>query len=213
MTKILLIRHGQSQANLLGVFAGHYDPALTESGMAQAEATADYIARNYKIDKIYASDLKRAYDTAACLGRLLQMEVVKEPNLREIHAGKWENVGFSDIQARYPEAYDTWLRDIGNAVCVDGESVLQLGQRVMGALEQIVKENPGKTVAIGTHATPIRVFMSLVQTGGLTEMANVPWVSNASVTIAAYDNGQWQITDASLDAHLDRLRTTLPNNV
>ena len=66
MTTLLLIRHGQSEANKLGVFAGHFDAPLLPLGIEQAKKTAAYIAENYKVDKVYASDLKRDVHTETC---------------------------------------------------------------------------------------------------------------------------------------------------
>ena len=63
MTTLILVRHGQSESNLKHIFCGQTDVKLTEKGHAQAKKTAEYIIKNYKIDKIYSSDLQRAYDT------------------------------------------------------------------------------------------------------------------------------------------------------
>ena len=60
MTRLLFVRHGQSEANLEGVFAGQIDPALTELGYRQAECTAEFIAKTYQVDAVYSSDLQRA---------------------------------------------------------------------------------------------------------------------------------------------------------
>ena len=68
MTRLLFVRHGQSKANLDGVFAGQIDPALTELGCRQAECTAEFIAENYKVDAVYSSDLQRAYQTGLAVG-------------------------------------------------------------------------------------------------------------------------------------------------
>ena len=76
-----------------------------------------------------------------------------------------------------------WLSDIGNAVCSGGESVKELGARVMEALTDIAKKNSGKTVAVATHATPIRAAQTLIEYGDIGYMKDVPWVSNGSVTV------------------------------
>jgi broad specificity phosphatase PhoE len=68
-------------------------------------------------------------------------------------------------------------------------------------------------VAIATHATPIRVAQSIIQTGGLDEMENIPWVSNASVTVFEYEKGTWRIRLISEDGHLSEIKTKLPKNV
>lgn len=213
MTTLLLIRHGESEANRQRVFAGQYDPELTDKGLQQAELTARFIARKYSVDKIYSSNLKRAYKTAQCLGQLLGLDVTKEPGMQEINAGQWEGVPFSDLPVLFPDEYAVWNDHIGSSACPGGESVRQLGDRVMATLEKIARANDGKTVAIGTHATPVRVAQTLTQTGGLDEMENIPWVTNASVTELCYDNGKWSVNAVSQDAHLAALRTSLPANV
>ena len=68
MTKFILIRHGNSMANTLRNFAGHTDAELSPVGEKQIKLTAEYVAKNYKVDKIYASDLKRAFNTGCAIG-------------------------------------------------------------------------------------------------------------------------------------------------
>jgi len=213
MTTLILIRHGESEANRQGVFAGQINPDLQDRGFKQAQRTAEYIANNYKVDKIYSSDLMRAYKTAKCLADVLDMDIIKDKNLREIYGGKWEGIKFSDLSKLYPKEYEVWMKDIGNSCCVEGESVKQLGDRVMTFLTKIAEENDGKTIAIATHATPIRAFQTMIQTGSLKEMVNIPWVSNASVSVFVYDNGRWSTSLISQDAHLEDFITNLPKDV
>ena len=213
MTTLLLIRHGESQANHQRIFAGHLDVDLYENGFRQAEATAKFIAENYKVDKIYASDLKRAFNTAQALADVLNMPITADRNLREINAPQWDGHTFDDLFVTYKESFTQWRTHIGFAACDGGESTRQLADRIMTALTKIAQENDGSTVAIATHATPIRAMQSLLQTGGLEEMENIPWASNASVTVLQYDRGVWKLVAASVDDHLQEMRTTLPGKV
>ena len=213
MTRVLLIRHGESSANKINVFAGHFDADLEPKGLMQAQKTAQYIADNYDIYKIYSSDLKRAFKTGKALSDLTGKEIIPSKALREIYAGKWEGSPYMGLLDIFPEDFNTWLTDIGNATCTGGESVAQLGERVMSFLTAIAKENDGKTIAVTTHATPIRVMQTLVQTGNLSDMKNVPWVSNASVSSFVYDGGKWAIESTSYDEHLGELKNEPPKNV
>lgn len=212
-TTLVLVRHGQSEANLKGFYAGHTDADLTEVGLQQAEKTAEYVIQNYTIDKIYASDLKRAFKTAQAVGKKLNMEVVPCQDLREIYAGAWEGLPFETLQRDYKEAYGLWMSDIGNSVCTEGESVKELGDRILHVLTKIAEENPGKTVLVGIHATPIRVMQCLLSNLPLSAMQEIPWVSNASVTEVAYEDGNWELVNIGYDAHLFDLKTHLPDNV
>ena len=213
MTRLLLIRHGESQANRSSFFAGQTDVPLEEKGLFQARVTADYIVSSYTVDKVYASDLCRAYDTGKAVADQLGQKVIPDPRLREIYAGKWQGRKFTDIIAQYGSDYQVWLTDIGNCVCTEGESVAQLGQRVLEALTDIARANPGKTVAIATHATPIRAVQCLLEGHSLDRMKDIPWVSNASVTEITYAGGVWTLEMIGRDSHLSDLKTTFSANV
>ena len=213
MTTLLLIRHGESEANRTRIFSGQIDSDLQDKGLEQAKLTAKYIAENYNVDKIYSSDLRRAYKTAECLAEIVNLDIITEPNLREIDGGEWEGVKYDEVLRVYPEEFNTWLYDIGRAGCVGGESVRQLGDRIMKILTQIAEENDGKTVAIATHATPIRVAQCLIENGVLDKMEDIPWVSNASVTVFEYNDNFWKINAVSIDEHLSELKTVLPSKI
>ncbi len=212
MTKLYLIRHGESEANRLRRFAGNYDIDLTELGYAQADRIP-LVFDSVQIDAIFASDLKRAYHTAVPLAHSRGLEIIKEPDFREIRAGKWEGALFDEILAQYSADYSVWKNDIGNAVCTDGESVAHLAERVQCAITRIAEDYKGKTVVIATHATPIRSLLSLWETGSLTSMKAFSWVPNASVTTVSYENGRFSVDNIGYTGHLDGMLTKLPANV
>lgn len=213
MTKLLIIRHGQSEANLQGVFVGHTNAPLSELGMRQAESTADYIITHFPVDAVYASDLERAFDTGKAVADRLGLPVTPEPGMREIFAGDWETVKFDTLTEQYGAPYQVWLRDIGLAQCPNGESTADLQSRIVRTLRKIAEANDGKTVVVATHATPIRTFMHHCSGLPLSEMKNIPWVSNASLTTAHYENGVFTLVTPGYDAHLGDMRTALPKNV
>jgi broad specificity phosphatase PhoE len=212
-TRILLIRHGESEANRQKRFAGHSDFPLSEKGRLQAECTASYIAEHYKVDTVYASDLIRAYDTAQAVARLFSLPVIPERDFREIFAGEWEGMLFDEIRLRYERDFEIWTNDIGNSGCTGGEKVCALQRRVLDAIYRIAEGNPGKTVVIGTHATPIRATECALRGHSLDQMCDVPWVSNASVTELTYENGVLCLGSVGESRHLAELSTSLPSNV
>lgn len=213
MTTLLVIRHGESTANGKGFFAGHIDIPLSERGRAQAETTAAYIFENYYVDKIYSSDLKRAFYTAFPLSEKLKKVIIAEKNLREIFAGKWQGKTFDDLEKNYSESYGIWLNDIGNAMPDGGESTKELSVRVCNCIDKIAQDNDGKTVVIVTHATPIRAFLCKILNRDLLEMKNINWVSNSSLTKIEYKNGNYRVIEIGTDFYLDNLKTVFPANV
>ncbi len=213
MTKLILIRHGQSEANIKELFAGHSDAPLSELGQQQAKVTAEYIHNTYHVDHVYSSDLQRAYYTGKATADLFGLEVVQTAELREIFGGDWEMMSYSALEESYSEAYGIWKKDVGNSRCIGGESVAELGARIYNSVLEIAKKHEGRTVVIATHATPVRVLECLCCGLSLDEMKNVPWVSNASVTELRYNDGEWTYIKRGYDEHLRDFKSSLPANV
>ena len=201
MTTLLLIRHGESMANANHEFVGHTDVDLSPRGKLQAEKTAEFVKENYKIDKVYASDLKRAYETGKAVADKCGVEIVSDPGLREIFAGDWEGRTRDDLIENSPE-YAVWRTDIGNCTPPNGESVKSVYERIPLKLLQLAIQNEGKTIAIATHATPIRSVISKWMGLGLSAMKLFPWPPNASVTEVTFENDIFMITKAPQDKHL-----------
>lgn len=213
MTKVYFIRHGESVSNLITQFAGSLDMPLTEKGRAQAVATADFL-QDIPFSAVYASDLSRAYDTGAAVARTQDVPIYSTPKLREIYAGDWEGKKYDQLEKEYPESYGIWRTQIGLAECPKGESVAQLQMRIRAFVDNAVSKHPNEIICIATHATPIRVLECLWTDTPLSRMHTIPWVSNASVTIAEYDeSGVGRLLQRDLHEHLGDLHTVLAKNV
>ena len=200
MTRLILVRHGQSQANQKRNFAGQTDSPLTDLGKEQALLTAEYIAKNYKVDVVYASDLQRAYYTGQRIAEKCGVPIIKRQGLREIFVGEWENKGVKELLER--EDYLVWLTDIYEAKPENGETCKDFADRILKNLNQIAIENPNKTVVVATHATPIRVLESKIKFNDIKAMQELPWVSNASCSIFNYENGEWAIEKMDICEHM-----------
>lgn len=211
-TKIYLIRHGESQANEKGLFLGHGDLDLTERGKAQAQKAAEYL-KNVPVDKIYSSDLLRAYHTAETTANFVGIPIIKRKELREINAGKWDFEPFSMLPIKYPESYNIWLNDIGSACPDGGESVADVLKRTVTEILRISKENEGKTVFVFTHATTIRAFATYCVSKSIKGIQLRPYPANASVTYVEYENGEFRLVEYSNDSFMGEIATALPSNV
>lgn len=213
MTKLYFIRHGESVSNLITQFAGSLDMPLTERGRAQATATAAFLS-DVPFSCVYASDLTRAYDTGKAVADSHGVPIYPTVQLREIYAGEWEGKTYSELERQFPDSYGVWRKQIGLAQCPDGESVAQLQERIRACVEDVVRRHPNETVCIATHATPIRVMECVWTNTSLEKMHTIPWVSNASVTIAEYDeNCVGRLIERDLHHHLGDLHTVLAKNV
>src|SRR3954470_3221171 len=108
MTRLLLVRHGESEWNAAGRWQGGADPPLSETGMLQA-ADAGERLRGTGITAIVASDLKRTTRTAEIIAGVLGIATVHpEPGLREFDVGEWSGLTRPEIEERWPGHLDRW---------------------------------------------------------------------------------------------------------
>ena len=212
-TTILLVRHGQSEGNVLGVFTGHSGYPLTEMGHKQAELTADYIAKTYHVDAVYSSDLPRAFQTAEHIAKAFSLPVVTDCRIREINAGDWENNRFSDLPDLFPEDFAVWLNDTTNARCTGGESVREVADRVVQGIMDVAAAHSGKCVAIATHATPIRASLWKIAGGSPELFQKYNFGCNCAVSELTFEDGALSIVAANYTDHLQGCKTQLPTNV
>lgn len=205
MTRIILIRHGQSEANKAKIFAGHTDAPLSEKGHAQARAAAKYLREHAHIDAVYASDLSRAMDTARPTAEAFSLPVIPEPGVREIFAGEWEGLSFATLDVDYAADRERWRTDLANAFCTDGESIAQVFERTVQTVTRIAREQNGKTVLIACHWTPVLAMICHAQGFGVAHIGSCTEPRNASIHILRYENRQFTPEQLNIIAHLELL--------
>ncbi len=202
-TKIIIVRHGESLGNAQGRLLGHTDLDLSPLGFKQARVTAEHL-KDEKIDIIYSSDLKRAYNTALEHAKLRNLPVVTDIDLREVYHGDWEGKTVSEVVEKYGDMLEREI--LGNFVGVSipgGESFEAAGERFFNAVQRIAEENAGKTVLIGAHGAIIRVFWVMISGISPDEIAaKVPLPTNSSYQVAYYSDGKFTPYSYSNDAHL-----------
>ena len=213
MTTFLIIRHGYSKSNEHGYFTGQTDVQLSTLGIEQANQTARYLYENFKINLLYSSPLQRAFNTALPISNLFNLPILIENDLKEINGGDWEEKTPEQILELYKDDYTLWLNNIGIARCTNGECMEEVQLRASNALKKLASEHDGKTIAITTHAGVIRALQCLWQKLPLTEMKNIPWVENASISIVMYDNDEFTPKQIGYSKHLNTIKTNLPKNM
>ena len=209
MTRLILIRHGESEFNLIKKYTGQLDVALTEKGVEQARLTGEYILKNYKIDKIYSSDLKRAINTATPISEPLGLEISTDQRLREIYAGEWQGLYFEDVKTLYKDEYDRYKSDKVNNRTRGGEGLGDVMKRTLEAVTEIAESNDGKTVLISTHNGPLMTLTAPFLGIPLNDMQSLP---NNSITELEYENGSFKPIRIGYAEHLAGLVTKFTDN-
>lgn len=211
-TTLLIVRHGESLGNRDERFLGHTDLGLSELGLRQAEALAAAL-KDRHIDAVYSSDLSRARQTVTPAAVQHGLEVILTDSLREIFAGDWENQLFDDLFVYWPEERLLWKNDIGRACPPNGESVAALYERASAAFDAIAAKEEGRTVLIGTHATPVRAMTARLLGLGVLGMADVSWAPNASITTVVYEDGVPHLEAPADASHLAELQNEIPKKI
>ena len=159
--KLLVIRHGESEADLLDVHEGRADFALTERGHRQAEAMSDYVSQSYNISKIYASTLTRAKQTAGHLSEKTGIPIAFDENLMEFNNGLLAGLPRAVVREKYPIVPDL---PIDKAV-YGQESQVEFRQRAEKALSRVISESQAdETIAIVSHGGMInQLYRSLFE--------------------------------------------------
>jgi broad specificity phosphatase PhoE len=153
VTTILLARHGETDWNRELRFQGHADPPLNDTGRAQAAELAAALASE-QLAAVYASPLRRAFETAEIVAAVHGLEPVRVEGLREVDVGSWQGLSRAEVEQRFPEQYARWL-DHGQG-WDDGESYEQMGRRVVAALLELAAGHEGRRILAITHGGPIR---------------------------------------------------------
>ncbi len=186
VTRLFLIRHGQSGGNVDGTFGGHSDTPLSELGARQAEVTAKYLLSE-RIDALFSSDLPRAVQTAEPLAELTGLELNKTFAFRERNVGVLEGLTFGESKEKYPNDYYALVnRDI-NHVITEGESYRQLLRRGTGALSEILRTFSGKNIAVYSHTGAI-CYLTLFLIGAINRSTKqTPWLVTSNCGINRFE--------------------------
>lgn len=196
--RLWLVRHGETQHNIDRVFQGQLDTPLTERGVQQAQHTADALA-TVEFERIFASDLVRAHDTARPLARQRATEIELDERLREMHYGVLQGVAYTEFQSVLAShgVGDSWGSGVfsrdGDAP-PGGESLADLVARVSGFLEDVAASEGGSAnnVAIVTHGGTIRTMMAVLLELPAKRRSSFA-LSNCGVTRFADMGAAWQL--------------------
>lgn len=156
-TRLILIRHGETDYSLDRRYCGFTDVCLNKRGIKQAEELCQRLSRE-KIDKVYSSDLKRTREFASIIFKDREIEII--PELREMDFGIFEGLRHEEIMKTHADVYKKWLRDPLNTLIPKGDSLVDFKERIEEVVERIVSLNKDKILAIVTHAGPIKVIMN-----------------------------------------------------
>lgn len=204
VTRVFLVRHGETEWNAGRTFQGQQDSRLTSRGLRQAAELADRLAGE-GVEFIYSSDLGRAANTARVVGERLGLAVSLAPMLREIDCGLWTGLSYDEVAARWPEEFDNWRTRPHLHRMPGGESVAEVQQRGMAFLEEARRRHPGSTTCLVTHNTIVKTVLSGLQGQPLSQLWEGVHQVNCAVNLVEYRGNEPVIVEICSIFHLSEL--------
>jgi probable phosphoglycerate mutase len=160
MLQLILVRHGETEWNAQRRYQGQTDVPLSELGQRQAKLVAERLA-SQKIDAIYASDLKRAWETAQPIAKHTGLQVIPDARLRELKFGVLEGLTFEEAQEEHPEMIAAWLEDFHNTP-KGGEAIEAFHARLVSLLEDLKQKHDQQVVVLVGHGGPLSEILRIV---------------------------------------------------
>lgn len=197
MATVLLVRHGETTWNRERRVQGWAPTPLTERGHEQAAAVAAHVAAEYDVDRLVASDLRRAKETAREVVRATGAPLALDRGWRERSFGVYQGLTAEDIYEGHPE-FDLLASGYTAATATPegGESLLDFRERVVDAWERLLSDPAAdETVVVVAHGGPVRLVVGRLRgLDVLTAVLEVD-VDNCSVTEIAVGGGGTELVE------------------
>ena len=183
-----MIRHGETEWNVKGVFRGRIDIPLSDLGVRQAEFLGSYLSE-VDFEVIYSSPLKRAFDTAMAISKFQRgrVDVIVDDRLIDICYGDWEGRFEDEVRVAYPDLYFEWLRNPHKVKFPGGESLGDVRLRLQNFINHLVINHRGN-VAVVSHRVVCKVLICMLLGLDDSKFWNVR-IDCGGITIFDYDNG------------------------
>lgn len=201
MTRLCIVRHGETAWNAEHRVQGQLDVPLNDYGRRQAQAVAAVLGRE-RFSAIYSSDLGRARETAAPTAAALGLEVKLDPALRERHYGIFQTLTYADVKLKYPEDYARFERREPEFDFRTGESLRAFYERAVKCVQGIAAAHPGGEVLVFTHGGVLDKLYRYV-TGLPLSAPREFRIPNCGINRLGAAPGAWQILVWADVAHLD----------
>ena len=158
-TLIILVRHGECEGNIKGMFRGRTDFPLNERGFIQAQDLAQEL-KNFSLKCIYTSPLSRAKQTAEAIGAQCEVEVKTEEGFNNVELGSWEGRLKKEIVKRYPREWELWINNPEKLRVEDMETLYDVQKRTKACLDSLISKHNGESFVVVSHRAVLKPLIA-----------------------------------------------------
>ena len=204
MTRIYLVRHGQTAWNKEEIFRGRTDVPLNETGLREAELAGEYF-REMEIHAIYSSPLLRAWETAQKIAEVQRLEVRPLQGIIDMRFGEWEGQSLKDVQRKDGQRFQQWRNEPHRVRIPGGESLDEVRDRAMAVLEETIQSNSGKTLLFVSHRVVNKVILCSILGLDNSHFWQIGQESTA-INLIQHRDGKYVLSLLNEACHLKRLQ-------
>ena len=202
--RVLLVRHGETIWNQENRWQGQADTPLSQTGYDQAwQLARRFRNEERRIQTIYTSDLSRARDTAAILGRALGVRPVEATAWREMDIGTWSGLTTAEVAGRHAEEWAR-LRQGEDLPRGGGETFAQFQGRLLQSSQQFIRDHRGEQIVVVTHGGAVRAFLLHCRGLSMSQFGQIEKIGNTGVSeVSLSPGGEAKIHTINSTTHLN----------
>ena len=201
MALFYFLRHGETEWNAGGRWCGRTDVPLSDVGRRQAESLARRM-KTISVEALYSSPLVRALETARMVGQAIGLEPWVDQRLVELNYGAWEGRPFEEVKRTMPAVYQAWDADPAHVAPPEGETGLQLIERVTPFLAELAQKYQHGNVVVVCHRTVCRLLACHIMGVPLSEYRHRVAMENGALNIFETREGKWHVVNLNDTSHL-----------
>ena len=204
MTKVYVVRHGQTAWNLGEVFRGRADIPLDETGKQEVHLAGEAL-KDETLHAIYSSPLLRSMETAENIAKFHNLSVTPLPAIIDISYGQWEGVSLAEVQQKFPDLYALWLQEPHKVRFPQGETLAEVRIRTLKALDNLVARHGDENIVLVAHRVPNKVICCALLGLDNSHFWRIQQ-DTASTNLFRYQNGQWLVSFLNDTSYLKGLK-------
>ena len=197
--KLYIVRHGETEWNVIKRFQGQLNTPLTEKGIKKLKETGKKL-ENVLFDEVYTSELGRTVASAEIIlnenngYKNNKLELKKLAELNEVYFGVWQGLTYEEVFLKYPEEGNNYFYNVKNykAENVEAEKLEDALERFLKGINKILDSHESGNILVVTHGTVFEMFMNYVANNSIFDIDERTLMGNGDYKIFSYEDGKFQ---------------------
>ena len=197
--KLYIVRHGETEWNVIKRFQGQLNTPLTEKGMEKLKETGKNL-ENVLFEEVYTSELERTVNSAEIIlnenngYKNNKLELQKLAELNEVYFGVWQGLTYEEVFLKYPEEADNYFYNVKNynAENVEAENLKDALERFLKGINKILNRHKSGNILVVTHGTVFEMFINYVENKSIFDIDERTLMGNGDYKVFSYKDGKFQ---------------------